>query len=154
MRHLSYRGINFCILCRRSLRLGLEPLCDPHLRLSVTLKTPTGQEFLGVEQKMEITVRKVRDVWSMIKHIPAESGDVLTVESCVATDLAKQTMNFDRRSALCIQKLYHRPHFTVRGAGIRASIFNICSHTAVRSREVPVVHTSYTSLLYHVQAVA
>ena len=25
-------------------------------------------------------------------------------------------MNFDRRYALCTQKLYHRPHFTVRGS--------------------------------------
>ena len=27
-------------------------------------------------------------------------------------DLAQLTMNFDRRYALCIQKLYHKPHFT------------------------------------------
>ena len=31
----------------------------------------------------------------------------------MAIDLAKMTMNFDRRYALYIQKLYHRPHFTV-----------------------------------------
>ena len=40
---------------------------------------------------------------------------VLTVEPCVAIDLAQLTMYFDRRDALCIQKLYHRPHFTVGG---------------------------------------
>ena len=30
-------------------------------------------------------------------------------------DLAQLTMNFDGRYALCIQELYHRPHFTVGG---------------------------------------
>ena len=29
-------------------------------------------------------------------------------------------MNFDRRYALCIQKLYHRPHFTVGGNWIKS----------------------------------
>ena len=29
--------------------------------------------------------------------------------------MAQLTMNFDRRYALCILKLYHRPHFTVGG---------------------------------------
>ena len=61
---------------------------------------------------MKITVREVGAIeWMMIKHL---AGDVLTVESCVAIDMAQLTMNFDRRYALCIQKLYHRPHFTVR----------------------------------------
>ena len=38
----------------------------------------------------------------------------MTVELCVAIDLAQLTMNFDRRYALCIQKLYCKLHFTVR----------------------------------------
>ena len=33
----------------------------------------------------------------------------------MAIDLAQLTMNFDRRYALCFQKLYHRSHFTVGG---------------------------------------
>ena len=35
--------------------------------------------------------------------------------SLVTIDLAQLTMNFDRWYALCIQKLYHRPHFSVGG---------------------------------------
>jgi hypothetical protein len=40
--------LNTCVI--EVCRLGLEPLCDNHLRLSVILKmlTLTGQEFLGV----------------------------------------------------------------------------------------------------------
>ena len=56
-------------------RLGLEPLCDTCLRLSVILKTLrlTGQEFLLVLEKMEITGREVPTIgWMMIKHIPGE----------------------------------------------------------------------------------
>ena len=37
----------------------------------------------------------------------------MTVKPCVVIDLAQLTMNFDRRYALCIQKFYHKPHFTV-----------------------------------------
>ena len=63
----------------------------------------------------------------MIKHLPAEllSGDVL-IEPCVALDLAQliKPMYFDRRYALCIQKFYYSPHFTVGGTGIRACISN------------------------------
>ena len=40
----------------------------------------------------------------------------MTVEPCVAIGLAQLSMNFDRRYALCIQKIYHRPHFTVGGS--------------------------------------
>ena len=43
------------------------------------------------------------------------AGDVLTVERCVAIDLAQLTTYFYRRYALCIQNLYHSPHFTVGG---------------------------------------
>ena len=39
----------------------------------------------------------------------------MTIEPCVAIDVAQLTTNFDRRYVLCIQKLYHRPHFTVGG---------------------------------------
>ena len=55
-------------------RLGLEPLCDTHLSLSVILKTPilTGHEFLEVYEKMEITWYEARAIGWMIKHIPAE----------------------------------------------------------------------------------
>ena len=62
---------------------------------------------------MEITGREVRVIGWKIKHLPAELlRDVLTVEPCVAIDLAQLTMNFDRRYALRIQELYDRAHFT------------------------------------------
>ena len=55
-------------------RLGLEPLCDTHLHLSVILKTLmlTGQEFLEVKDNMEITGHEVRTIGWMIKHLPPE----------------------------------------------------------------------------------
>ena len=37
----------------------------------------------------------------------------MTVEPCVAIDVAHLTMNFNRCYTLCIQKLYHRSHFIV-----------------------------------------
>ena len=43
------------------------------------------------------------------------TGDVLTVDPCMAIALAQLT-NFYRRYALCIQKLHHRPHFTTGGS--------------------------------------
>jgi hypothetical protein len=59
-----------------------KPLFDNHLCLSVILKTLTltGQEFLEVQEKMEITGSEVRAVGWMIKQLPAE----LLQESCVA----------------------------------------------------------------------
>ena len=51
MRHLSYRGTNICIPCVIEVCcLGLEPLCDTHLQLSVILKILmlTRQEFFEV----------------------------------------------------------------------------------------------------------
>ena len=64
---------------------------------------------------MEITGREVRTLeCMMIKHLSAELLlEMLTVKPCVAIDLAQLTMNLDLRCTRCIQKLYHRPHFTV-----------------------------------------
>ena len=42
-------------------------------------------------------------------------GDALTIEPCVAINLAQETMNFDRRYILSTQKLDHRTRFTVAG---------------------------------------
>ena len=47
--------------------------------------------------------------------------------------LAQVTVNFDRRYALCIHKLYQRPHFIVGGSS---------NYAPVRLREVPLVHAS------------
>jgi hypothetical protein len=64
--------LNTCLV--EVCRMGLEPLCDNHLRCSVILKTLmlTGQEFIEVYEKMEITGSEVRAVGWMIKHLPAE----------------------------------------------------------------------------------
>ena len=66
----------------------------------------------------------------------------MTVDPYLAVDLAQRTLNFDRRYALCIQKLYHRPHFTIGGTGITASIFNRCNDVTVRTRGVLLLHSS------------
>ena len=50
-------------------------------------------------------------------------------------------MNFDRRYALRIQKLYDKHTSELSGAGIRAS-FNRFNDVTVRTREVPLVHAS------------
>ena len=50
----------------------------------------------------------------------------MTIELCVAIDLAQLTMNFDRRYALCIQKFIKDRTSQSVSAGIRASIFNRC----------------------------
>ena len=64
---------------------------------------------------MEITGREVHAInWMMVKppsRTPA--GDLLTVVLCGVIDLTQLRMNLDRQHALYIQKLYHRPHFTV-----------------------------------------
>ena len=39
----------------------------------------------------------------------------LTFFRCLLMTMARLTMNFDRRYAVCVQKVYHRPHFTVGG---------------------------------------
>ena len=57
------------------------------------------------------------------------------------TDPAQLTMNFDRRYALYIQKLYHCTPQSARVV-IRASIFNHCNDASVKTREVLLVHAS------------
>ena len=58
--------------------------------------THLAHNFLNNRYSMTILCRKEREIW----------GKLL---------LAQLTMNVDRRYALCIQKIYHRPHFTVGG---------------------------------------
>ena len=72
--------------------------------------------------------------------------DVLTFKSYAAIDLTQLTMNFDRRYALFIQKLYHGQHFELPGAGIRSAIFNRCNDATVSTREVPLTHKLYFPL--------
>ena len=48
-----------------------------------------------------------------IKHLPAEFLQEMCFRRAVYVNLAQLKINFDRRYALCIQKLYHKPHFTV-----------------------------------------
>ena len=51
-------------------------------------------------------------------------------------------MNFDRRYALCIQKLYQRPHSTVGGSWTKSLHSNRCNDATVRTREVLLVYAS------------
>ena len=120
LRHLSYRGINFFVSCVVEVcRLGLEPLwhSSPSLCHSENAEANRTGISWGVRKYGNLWARgpgyRVDDDYC--KHLPVEllAGDVLTVEPCVAIDLAHLTMNFNRRYALCIQKNYHRPHFTV-----------------------------------------
>ena len=103
-------GLTFVSLCVEVCCLGLEPLCYTHLHVILIMLMMTGQELLEVLEKMEITGRDVRAIgWMMIKTPPSRTpaGNVLIVEPSVAIDLAQLAMNFDRRHALYIQKLYH-----------------------------------------------
>ena len=58
---------------------------------------------------MEITKGEARAI-GLMNHHPCltAAGDGLIVEPCVAIDLAQMKINFDRRYALCFQKLYFR----------------------------------------------
>ena len=75
LRHSSFSNPSFAsstsqalhlihLASRPCCRLGLEPLCDTHLRLSVILTTMTltGQEFFEVYEKMEIIGLEVRAI--------------------------------------------------------------------------------------------
>ena len=58
------------------------------------------------------------------------------------SEYESSVMNFGQRSALYIQKLYHRLNSQSAGAGIRASMFIHCNDATVRIRKVPLVHAS------------
>ena len=78
---------------------------------------------------------------------------MLTVEPCVVIDLEQlTTMNFDRRYALCIRKLYHRPNFTVGGCWNKCHHLQSLQRCYCENSGVPLVHAP--SLLYDVHAVA
>ena len=91
----------------------------------------------------------------VIEHLPAELlQDVLTVEPCVAIDLAQLSMNAIG-TMFCVFENFitdRKSQFT--GAGIRASIFNRCNYATVRSPEVPLVHASCYVITCKVHAVA
>ena len=133
LKHLSFRGTTLVSCVLEACRLRLESLW--HSFPSVILKTLTGQEFLEVYEKMEITGREIRDMGRMmIKHLPAELLQKMWWPSSrVAIDLAYLTINLDLRYALFIQKLYHKQHFTDGWCCIWASIFNRCNVATVRT---------------------
>ena len=59
------------------------------------------------------------------------------------TDLTQLMMFFNRRYALCIQNLYHKPHFTIGGSWNKN--LHSCNNATVRTREVPLVYASCDS---------
>ena len=136
-------------------RLGLEPLCDTHLHLSVILKTLTltGQEFLEVKEKTEITGHEVRTIgWMIIKHLPAELLQEMCCLSCCVWPWTWPSWLISIDAVLCAFKNFITDRTSQSaGAGIRASIFNRNNDAIVRAREVP---RHVTSLLYHIHAVA
>ena len=58
------------------------------------------------------------------------------------TEYESSLMNFDRRQALCNQKLITDRTSQSAGAGIRVSIINDYNDATVRTREVLLVHAS------------
>ena len=83
---------------------------------------------------------RVDDGWTPPSWTPA--GDVLTIKSCVAIDLAQLTM-YSIGAMLCGFKNFTTDHTSqLAGAGIRASIFNHCNNAIVRTQEVPLVQAS------------
>ena len=122
LRHLSYKGNNFCTLCRRSLLPGIGTtvtLISSSLSFWKHWRWP-DRNFLRYKKIGNHGARvpgcRVDDDETPPSRTPA--GDLLTVEPCVAIDMAQLTMNFDRYCALWFQKLYHRPQFTVGAATI------------------------------------
>ena len=108
--------------------LGLEPLCDTHLCLSVILKTLmlTGQKFLEVTPSTLLCV--------LVSAVLACTWRIIFLNRCswpfCATRsgkllLTQLTMNFDRHCALCIKKCYHTPHFTVCRSWNKSFLFNL-----------------------------
>ena len=61
-------------------------------------------------------------------------------EICGKWLLAQLTMNLHRRYTLCIQNFITDRTSQSAGAEIRASIFNRCNESTVRTRGVPLVH--------------
>ena len=98
-------GPIFVSLCRRSL--------PPGIRTTVTL-IPASLSFW--KRWPDKNFMRYKKRWNSLNSCRRSADHrVLTVEPCVAIDLAQLTMNFDRCYALCIQKRYHRPHFTLDG---------------------------------------
>ena len=57
-------------------------------------------------------------------------------------DLVQLTMNFGRRYARCIQKLYHRTHFIVGGSWNKSLHLQPLQRCYCETREDTLVHTS------------
>ena len=62
-------------------------------------------------------------------------------------DLAQLTMNFDLRYALCIRKVYNRPHFIVGGSWNKNIHLNRCNNDTMRTLEVPLAVGQVGNLL-------
>ena len=100
-------------------RLGFEPQRHSSPPLSHSENADADRTgIFELQENMKITGREVWAIrWMMIETPPSRipARDVLTVKPCLAVDLAQLTMNFDRRYALSIQKLYRIPNFNVGG---------------------------------------
>ena len=156
LRHLLYLGTNFCIVCHGSLSPGIGTIVTL-ISASLSfwklwrwpdrnfLRCKKGWKSLGARSGL------YGGWWLNSPPSWTPAGDVLTVEPCVATDLAQLT-NFGWHYVLCIRKLSTDCTSHSAGPGIRASICNRCYHTTVSIWEVPLVHASCG--VNHVHAIA
>jgi hypothetical protein len=114
LRHLSYRGTNFCILCRKSLPPGIGTTvfwCQ-------LLRHPPGVQF---PYQQVLRANFVQQGAGNLREMTAE------FRNCEAM--------------LCAFKNFITDHTSQSaGAGIRASNFNSCNAATVRMQEVPLVH--------------
>ena len=143
MRHLSYRGTNFCILCRRSLPPGIgttltlisaslsfwKPCRWPDrnfLRCKRRWKSPSARSGWLLNTSQPHSCRRYVDHLAVCGHRPDTADD-----------------EFHRRYSQYIQKNFTIDHTSESaGAGLRASNFNRCNDATVRTWEVSLVHAS------------
>ena len=119
LRHLSYRGTNFCILCRRSLPPGIRTTVwhsSPPVSFS---KRWSDRNFLRCKKIWKSLGCEVRGIGWMIKHFLAELLQAMCLISSWVwpSVIVKQDSTSTKHPApLVHQKLYHRQHFTVGGS--------------------------------------
>ena len=120
--HLAHNFLNnrcsVTILCKKE-----QKICGKSLLSSLIVKRRFS--ISAFPHKLHKLVRKdgrpptallIVYMLSTCRKLSAPATDHLLAPDVKPIDLAQLTMNFDRRYALCIQKLYQRPHFTVDGS--------------------------------------
>ena len=165
LRHLSYRGTNFCILCLRSLPPEIGTTVW-HSSPPVILKTLplTAQEFLEACAEMTLLTPcallcvlvavALAPTWRTIFWTTCAPWHLCNREweICGKWLLAQLTMNFDRNYAPCIQNVTRDRTSPPAGVRIRSSTAATMLRWELGKSRQCMRHA--TSLLYHVHAVA